>query len=119
MNLFRDFLGAKNKKSEAKKFGNVIHSPILCDNINHETPLILLLLPPELHLLIRPVNKMYAVLESLWPDSKNSLKLCNVKNKIIMLVALLAMKVDNYWKVSKYQLFRNTFTSIIMHEGHK
>ena len=52
--------------------------------------------PPELYLLIGPVNKMHAALESLWPDSKKCLKLCNVKKKIIMLVVLLAMKVENY-----------------------
>ena len=36
---------------------------------------------PELHLLIGPVNKMYAAIESLWPDSKNWLKSCNVKKE--------------------------------------
>ena len=35
----------------------------------------------ELHLLIGPVNKMYAAIESLWPDSKNWLKSCNVKKE--------------------------------------
>ena len=36
---------------------------------------------PELHLLIGPVNKMYAVIESLRSDSKNWLKSCNVKEE--------------------------------------
>ena len=71
MNLFWDFFESRNEKSEAKKFGNVIHPPILCDNIDNETPVIFLLPQPVLHLLIEPVNKMYAALESLWPDSKN------------------------------------------------
>ena len=35
----------------------------------------------HLHLLIEAVNKMYATIESLWPDSKNWLKLCNVKKE--------------------------------------
>ena len=46
-----------------------------------ETPDIFLLPPPEVHLLIGPVDKMYAAIESLWPDSKNWLKLCNVKKE--------------------------------------
>ena len=35
--------------------------------------------PPELHLLVGPVNKMYAALESLWPGSNNWLKSCIFK----------------------------------------
>ena len=81
MNLFWDFFESRNEKSEAKKFGNVIHPPILCDNIDNETTVIFLVPPPELNLLIGPVNKMYAALESFWPDSKNWLKLCNVKKE--------------------------------------
>ena len=37
--------------------------------------------PPELLLLIGPVNKMYGALESLWPDRINWLKLCNIKKE--------------------------------------
>ena len=81
MSLFWDLFESRNEKSEANKFGNVIQPSILCDNIDNETPVIFLLPPPELHLLIGPVNKMYAALESLWSDSRNWLKLCNVKNK--------------------------------------
>ena len=85
MNLFWDLFESRNEKLKAKKFGNVIHPPILCDNIDNETPVIFLLPKPELHLLIGLVNKMYAALESflesLWPDSKNWLKLCNVKKE--------------------------------------
>ena len=84
MNLFCDLIESRNEKSEAKKFGNVIHHPILCGNIDNETPVIFLLPKPE-HLLTGLVNKMYAALESflesLWPDSKNCLKLCNVKKE--------------------------------------
>ena len=67
MNLFWNFFESRNEKSEAKKFGNVILSPplppILCHNTDNEAPVIFLLPPPELHLLIGPVNKMYAALE--------------------------------------------------------
>ena len=65
MSLFWDLFESRNEKSEANKFGNVIQPSILCDNIDNETPVIFLLPPPELHLLIGPVNKMYAALESL------------------------------------------------------
>ena len=85
MNLFWDFFKSSNEKSEAKKFGNVIHphpTPILCDNIDNETPVIFLIPPPELLLLIGPVNKMYGALESLWPDRINWLKLCNIKKEV-------------------------------------
>ena len=81
MNLFWDFFESRKKKSEAKKFGNVIHPPIICDNIDDTTPVILLIPPPELHLLIGPVNKLYTALESVWPESENWLKSCNVKKE--------------------------------------
>ena len=64
MNLLWDFFESRNKKSEAKKFRNIIHPPIIFDNIDDTTPVISLIPPPELHLLIGPVNKLYAALES-------------------------------------------------------
>ena len=74
MNLFWDFFEPRNKKSEAKKFGDVIHPPIICDSIDDTTPVISLIPLPELHLLIGPVNKLYTALESVWPESENWLK---------------------------------------------
>ena len=82
MYLFWDFFESRNVKSETKKFGNVIHTPP--DNLwqyRYEASVILLLPPPELYLLITPVNKIYAALESFWLDSNNWLKLCNVKKE--------------------------------------
>ena len=81
MNLFWDFSESRNKKSEAKKFGNINHPTIICDNIDDTTPVISLFPPPELHLLIGPVNKLYTALESVWPESENWLKSCNVKKE--------------------------------------
>ena len=52
MNLLWDLFEPRNEKLEAKKFGNVIHLPILCGNIDNETPVTFLLPSPELHLLI-------------------------------------------------------------------
>lgn len=81
MNLFWDFFESRDRKSDAKKYGNVIHPPIICDDIDNETPVILLIPPPELHLLIGPVNKIYSALESKWSGSINWLKCCNVKKE--------------------------------------
>ena len=58
MNLFWDYFEARTTKKDAKNFGNVIHPPIICDDIENNTPVIQLLPPPELHLLIGPVNTM-------------------------------------------------------------
>ena len=49
MNLFWDFFDSKVNKKDAKNYGNVIHHPILSDNIEDETPVISVLPPPELH----------------------------------------------------------------------
>ena len=81
MKLFLDFFDSRNKKSEAKNFGNIIHTPIICDNIDEVAPVILLTPPPELHLLIGQVKKLFTALESVWPESENWLKNCNVKKE--------------------------------------
>ena len=78
MKLFCDFFESRNKKSDQRNFVKLSTSYI-CDKIDNETPVIFLLPPPELHLLIEPVHKIYGSLESLWPESKNWLKLCDVK----------------------------------------
>lgn len=81
MNLFWDFFDSKGNKKNAKNYGNVIHPPILSDNIEDETPVISVLPPPELHLLIGPVNKIYSEMEKVWPESQLWLKACNVKKE--------------------------------------
>ena len=53
----------------------------MCDDEDNNTPVICLLPPPELHLLIGPVNKMYNALETIWPDSEEWLKSCSVKKE--------------------------------------
>ena len=53
----------------------------MCDDEDNNTPVISLLPPPELHLLIGPVNKMYNALETIWPDSEEWLKSCSVKKE--------------------------------------
>ena len=81
MNLFWDFFDSRKQKKDAKQFGNVIHPPIICDDIENDTPVICIIPPPELHLLIGPVNKLYESLESKWPDSEKWLNACNVKKE--------------------------------------
>ena len=76
--LFWDYFNANVDKSQAKHYGNVIHPPIISDNLDDDTPVIKILPPPELHLLIGPVNTLYTGLEMVWPESDMWLKVCNV-----------------------------------------
>ena len=46
---------------------------------NRETPIILAVPPPELHLLIGPVNTLYDALNKVWSESESWLSKCNVK----------------------------------------
>ena len=62
-------------------YGGETEWPSICDDIENDTPVICIIPPPELHLLIGPVNKLYESLESKWPDSEEWLKVCNVKKE--------------------------------------
>ena len=79
MDSFLDYFEAHADRKEAKKYGNVIHPPIISDNLDDNTPVITILPPPELHLLIGPVNTLYDGLEKVWPQSEEWLKICKVK----------------------------------------
>ena len=81
MNLFWDFFDSKKENKDAKMFGNIIHPPMLSDDISNNTPVLTLLPPPELHLMIGPVNKMYTEMEKVWPESEQWLDSCNVKKE--------------------------------------
>ena len=77
MKLFWSYFESQASKEDAKLYGNVIQSPIL-NNTEEDTsykghP------PPELHLLIGPVNTTYKGLENVWPESEKWLKAFNVK----------------------------------------
>ena len=97
MNLFWDLFESRNEKLKAKKFGNVIHPPILCDNIDNETPVIFLLPKPELHLLIDLLIKCMQPLNHSLNHCGQTVKIgsnyATLKKKIIMVVVLLAIKV--------------------------
>ena len=51
----------------------------MSDNLDNNMPAIEVFPPPELHLLISPVNALFDGLEKVWPQSEDWLKLCNVK----------------------------------------
>ena len=78
--LFGDYFDAKAKRSEAKDYGNAIHLPII-DIKNENTPVIDKVPPPppELHLLLGPMNHLYDELNKVWSGSEAWLQSINVK----------------------------------------
>ena len=77
--LFWDYFEENTNKKEAKHYSNVIHFPIVSNNLENKMPVIDVLLPSELDLLIGPVNTLYDGLEKVCPRNKDWLKLCNNK----------------------------------------
>lgn len=77
--MYWNYFEAHVDKKDAKLYGNVIHPPIISDNFDDSTSVIEVIPPPELHLLIGPVNTLYNELEQIWPQSQDWLKACNVK----------------------------------------
>ena len=77
MICFGRFLTHEARKKTANKFGNALHPSLVTGN--RETPIILVVPPPELHLLIGPVNTLYDALNKVWSESESWLSKCNVK----------------------------------------
>ena len=77
--LLRDYFEANTNKRGAKHYGKVMHLPIVSNNLDNNMSATEVLPPPELHLLIGPVNTLYDGLEKVWPRSEDWLKLCNAK----------------------------------------
>ena len=75
--LFWSYYGAGVSKAKAKDFGNAIH-PSMVTGID-DTPILHIVPPPELHLLIGPVNTLYDSLNNIRSDSELCLSACNVK----------------------------------------
>ena len=75
--IFWKYYDARGTKKNAKNFGNAIHPSMV--TADKETPILLIVPPPELHLLIGPVNTLYDALNKEWPESERWLKICNVK----------------------------------------
>ena len=71
MDLFWGYFEARASKKDASTYGNVIHRNMFSDcQIDDSTPIILLIPPPELHLLLGPVNKMYDEMLMVWQQGE-------------------------------------------------
>ena len=99
-------------------------------DIDESTPIILLVLPPELHLLLGPVNKMYSELIGIWPQGEEWSKKLYIKReqyhrgsfngndsrKLLKNVSLLKeivpasnQKVQNY--IAAFEAFNDVVTA--------
>ena len=80
MDLFRSFFEANADKKDAKNYGNVIHPNIFAgENIDESKPIIIIIPPPEFHLLIGHVNTMYGELCKVWAPCEKWIKRLYVK----------------------------------------
>ena len=59
--LYWEFYHSRADKSKAKEYGNAIHPSMV--NGNDATPIMEIVPPPELHLLLGPVNTLYKAME--------------------------------------------------------
>ena len=75
--MYREFRDAHVSSDKAKQFGNVVHPPLIQGD--DATPVIHVIPPPELHLMLGPVNHLYDELSKSWSDSEQWLTSCNVK----------------------------------------
>ena len=76
--LFWTFFKSKATKKDAKKYGNAVHPSLIEDN-DQSKWILELIPPPELHLMLGPVNTMYNALEKECANSEEWLNACNVK----------------------------------------
>ena len=83
MDQFWSYFEAKATKKNAKEFGNVIHTNVFSSgNVDPSTLIILLVPPPELHLMMGPVNKMFDALSNLSEEvSEEWIKRLNIKRE--------------------------------------
>ena len=67
LDLFWSFFDARAKRSDEKNYGNAIHPNMFAtsDIIDESTLVLRLVPPPELHLLIGPVNTIYVELSKV------------------------------------------------------
>ena len=78
--MFWAYFSARVPQSEAKEYGNVAHRSII-EGIDENTPVFQVVPPPELHLMLGPVNHMYDKMNNVWPGSDAWLKACFVKKE--------------------------------------
>ena len=76
--LFWSYYDSKADKSKAKDFGNVVH-PCMIKNVDESTPVLLVVPPPELHLMMGTVNHLYNSMVKEWPGATAWLDACYVK----------------------------------------
>ena len=78
--LFWRYYDSGDRKAKAKDHGNVIH-PSMIKSTDTNTPILLLVPPPELHLMLGTVNHLYNNMEKLWPGATAWLDACHVKKQ--------------------------------------
>ena len=78
--LFWAYFLARVPQFKAKEYGNVIHCSII-EDIDENTPVFQVVPPPELHLMLGPVNHLYDEMSKVWPGSEAWLKACFVKKE--------------------------------------
>jgi hypothetical protein len=78
-NSFLAYCSSGSDRIKAKNYDNVVHPSIV--NGQNEKSVLELIPPPELHLLIGPVNTMYFGLKKVWTDCDKWLKKCNVQQE--------------------------------------
>ena len=71
LELYFAFLNANVDRSKAKNFGNVVHSSIIGNDAEQNTPIIRKVPPPELHLLIGPTQHLIDQLCKVWPECED------------------------------------------------
>ena len=82
MDLFWNFFDARAAKKDAKIYGNVIHPNVFAStSLNEDTPIILLCPPPQLHLLLGPLNVLYDELSKTWPQCEEWIKNLHIKRE--------------------------------------
>ena len=83
LELFFRFFDAKANEENAKEYRNVIHPPMLAsgNNLDHSSLVILLIPPPELHLMLGPVNTLYDELDKQWGECEKWSKYLNIKRE--------------------------------------
>jgi hypothetical protein len=67
--------------NHAKHYGNCVHEPIFRGE--SETKVINIIPPPELHLMLGPVNTMFNALMKKWPEAMQWADICNVSREAI------------------------------------
>ena len=82
MDLFWRYFDARAVRKDAKSYGNVIHPNMFAGGVIDESALTILIVPPpELHLLMGPVNTMYDELCKTWAGCEEWIKRLHIKRE--------------------------------------